>query len=343
MPDPERVGKPADQASAVVTLTGLLSGAYVPRAIQVAARLGLGRILTRDPASVAEIASHAAVDPTALTRLLRLLAEHGIGRECEDGRFASTNLSDHLHLVDHAGSGDEVWHTWGALPEALRSGRAPFEEIHGATFFEVIARNPQREANWNDWNTITAQAWLPPVVDALELRGTETVLDVGGGQGNLLVEILTRFEGCRGVLVDLPTVVSGAGAVLESRGIRDRCEIVGGDAFAQVPSGGDVYALSRVLFNWDRDGRLRLLRTCRQAMRATSRLLVVEMMMPEPGDPARKRLAAFDLHLWLTWGGAIPTRDEWISLFSDGGFVLVRVSEPAMPAFPWRVLEAAPK
>jgi hypothetical protein len=78
-------------------------------------------------------------------------------------------------------------------------------------------------------------------------------------------------------------------------------------------------------------------------MHATNRLLVVEMMMPEPGDPARKRLAAFDLNLWLTWGGAIPTRDEWSSLFSEGGFALVRVSEPATPAFPWRVFEAASK
>jgi hypothetical protein len=95
-----------------------------------------------------------------------------------------------------------------------------------------------------------------------------------------------------------------------------------------------------VLFNWNREDRLRLLRSCRRAMLATSRLLVVEMMMPEPGDPVRKRLAAFDLNLWLTWGGGVPTRDEWERLFSDAGLALVRVSTPAVPAFPWRVFEA---
>jgi len=337
------VTQPTDRASAVVTLTGLLSAAYLPRAIQVAARLRLGHILGRHPASVAEIASQVGADPTALAKLLRLLAENGIGCELDDGRFASTDLSDHLHLIDHAGSGDEIWHTWSALLGAVRSGKPPFEEVHGAGFFEVVARDAERQANWNDWNTVTGASWLPPIVDALELRGTETIVDVGGGQGNLLVEILSRFDGCQGILVDLPSVVAGAPAMLASRGVSARCEIVGDDAFAQVPKGGDVYSLCRVLFNWSRERRVRLLQSCGEAMGATGRLLVVEMMMPEPGDRARKRLAAMDLHLWLTWGGSIPTRDEWNALLSDGGFELVRVSEPPTPAFPWRVFEGAPK
>ena len=163
--------QPTDQASAVVTLTGLLSAAYLPRAIQVAARLGLGRILSRGPASVAEIARRAAADPAALAKLLRLLAENGIGRELDDGRFASTDLSDHLHLIDHAGSGDEIWHTWSGLLGALRSGKPPFEEVHGAGFFEVVAREADRQANWNDWNTITGRAGSRPSSMPLNCAG----------------------------------------------------------------------------------------------------------------------------------------------------------------------------
>lgn len=92
-----------------------------------------------------------------------------------------------------------------------------------------------------------------------------------------------------------------------------------------------------------RERRVRLLQSCGEAMGGTGRLLVVEMMMPEPGDRARKRLAVLDLNLWLTWGGSIPTRDEWNALFSEGGFELVRVSEPPTPAFPWRVFEGTPQ
>jgi hypothetical protein len=328
--------------SAVVSLTGLVSASYLARAVQVAARLGIGEILVGGPLGIAELARRSGTHPDSLQRLLRFLSSCEIVEELEHGVFGRTLLSDHLRFLDHPGSGEESWAAWGGLLDAVRTGRSAFETVHGSGFFEYLAHEPELDRNWNDWNTVTARAWLPPVVDALGLQGTETVVDVGGGQGNLLAELLERLPGCRGVLVDLPSVVAGATPLLEERGVLPRCEIAPGDAFQQVPRGGDAYVLCRVLFNWDRERRLTLLRRCRQAMEADARLLIVELTMPEHGEPGRRTRAATDLNLWIGWGGSIPTRAEWASLLSDGGFLLRRVSDPVSPVFAWQVLEAAP-
>ena len=332
-----------EQPAPVVALIGMLTGGFLPRAIQVAARLGLGHILRKGSANVAELARKTGSDPIALAKVLRLLAENDIVLELEDGSFGPTPLSDQLHLVDHPLFGEEDWQAWGGLMDAVRTGKPAFESVHGASVYQTIVRDPAREANWNEWNTVTAASWLPSLIDALHLSGTERVVDVGGGQGTLLVEILNRFPGCQGILLDLASVVVSAPAILQQHGVSGRCKVTAGDAFVSVPPGGDAYTLCRILFNWDRKKRVQLLRNCRAAMRPGSRLCVVEMVMPEKGDPMRKRLAGIDLDIWLTWGSNIPTLSEWESLFTDSGFSLVRVSEPPTTALPWRVLEGSPK
>jgi len=328
--------------SSVVKLTMLISASWLARAVQVAAKLKLGEILTNGPLGIDEIARRSSTNRIALQRMLRFLAEHEIVQEVEDGVFGPTILADHLRYIDHPGSGDDSWSTWGGMLEALRTGRPAFEVVHGGGFFERLTKDPEQERNWNDWNTVTARAWLPPIVDALQLKGDETVIDVGGGQGNLLAELLHRLPGCRGVLLDLQSVVSGAEHVLAERGVAGRCQIVAGDAFRKVPRDGDVYVLCRVLFNWDRPHRLQLLQRCREAMPPNARLLIVELTMPPRGDPARKFRVGMDLNLWLSWGGSIQTGAEWEALLSGVGFALRHVSEPVSPVFAWQVIEALP-
>jgi ubiquinone/menaquinone biosynthesis C-methylase UbiE len=320
----------------------LISASWVPRAIQVAAALRVGEILADGPLAIGEIARRCSSDPEALARLLRVLAAQEIVEEINEHVFGPTVLSDHLHYIDHPGSGEESSSTWSGLLDAVQSGRPAWEVVHGSGFFERVARDPEQERNWNDWNTITARAWLPSIIEGLELEGHETLVDIGGGQGNFLAEILPRFPQCRGVLLDLPSVVAGANEVFTRRGIAERCQVVPADAFERVPSDADVYLFCRVLFNWDRARRLVLLRTCRAATRSDSRLLIVEMVMPERGDPARKLRVAFDLNLWVSWGGTIPTRAEWDALLHEAGFEIRRVSEPASPVSPWQVIEAVP-
>lgn len=324
-----------------VALTRMVSGFQLPRALQVAARLKLGRYIRESPRSAEDLASALGLHARTLHRLLRFLSEHGVFEEREAGIFGPTELSDHLNLVDSIFSGVESWAAWEALSEALRTGRPTFETANGAPFFEYAASHPEQNQNWNDWNSATGGSWLPPVVSALGLKGFETVVDVGGGQGNLLIEILTRYPSCRGVLVDLPAVIEGAQSHLERAGVLDRCTLVPGDAFVRIPTGGDVYTVCRVLLNWDDDGAVSLLRSCNRAAGAQARLLLVDLLLPEKGDPQRPMLARNDLNLFLMQGGGHRTREEMASLFSAAGLELVGVIPAASPHASgwWQVIE----
>jgi hypothetical protein len=324
----------------VATLTRMIGAFRLPRALQVAARLDLGRRLEERPRSGSELAAELGLDPSFFQRFMCFLAENGIFAEREDGSFEGTELSRNLHLIDNFTLGDEGWALWTALPEALRSGQPAFESVHGLPFFDYAARHPERNANWKDWNTITAGPWLQPAVRALKLEGSETVVDVGGGQGNFLAEVLSEHPGCKGLLYDLPEVVETASEYLRSKGVADRCAIVAGNAFRSVPRGGDVYIVSRVLFNWDDERAGLILGNAASAMADESRIFVIDLLMPERGDRQRAWVSGNDLNLFLVFGSRHRTRGEMEALFEGAGLAVLDLRRARPPlGIAWDVIE----
>lgn len=68
---------------------------------------------------------------------------------------------------------------------------------------------------------------------------------MAGGQGALLEAILAENLKSRGILFDLPMVI-------DALADRERIAKVAGDAFAEVPSGGDLYTIKFVIHDWER-------------------------------------------------------------------------------------------
>ena len=97
--------------------------------------------------------------------------------------------------------------------------------------------------------------------------------------------------------MDREAVVATARAHVDAAGVGERSECHGGDFFASVPAGADGYLLSRILRDWDDDDAVRILATCRAAMQPSSRLLVVEAVIPERARdaPAAPTVTRFDL------------------------------------------------
>jgi hypothetical protein len=160
-------------------------------------------------------------------------------------------------------------------------------------------------------------------VEAYDFSALDTIVDVGGGHGALLIAILSANPKLRAVLFDLPRVVEGAREPLLAAGILDRCEIVGGDMFDTVPAGGDAYVLSRVIHGWDDDRSVVILANCRRVMRPQSKLLLVQEVIP-PGDLfAYGKLS--DLNMLVSPGGQERTEPEYRALYAAAGFTLTSV------------------
>jgi hypothetical protein len=161
------------------------------------------------------------------------------------------------------------------------------------------------------------------VASAYDFSAFSTLVDVGGNQGMLLLAILSVNPGLRGVLFDQPHVVASAGSTVEAAGVADRCEIVGGDLFKSLPSGGAAYLLNGIIHTWDDEHGIEILTNCRRAMGQRGTLLLVEQVLPA-GD-ASSSSTLTDLNLRISPGGQERTEAEYRALFAAAGFTLNRV------------------
>ena len=162
------------------------------------------------------------------------------------------------------------------------------------------------------------------VVAAYDFTGLRTLVDVGGGRGVLLAAILAASPDSTGVLADRPAAIPQARAFLDSAGLTARTECVDIDFFATVPAGADAYVLSRILHDWHDVDAERILTRCREAMRPTSRLLIVDAILPERAQdqPAAIRM---DVHMLMLFGARERTRAEFEAILEHTGFRVERV------------------
>jgi hypothetical protein len=161
------------------------------------------------------------------------------------------------------------------------------------------------------------------------LRGARTFVDVGGGAGTLVAEVLRHHPEIAGVLVERPGMLALAEEYLADQAVADRCELVEGDFFASVPAGGDVYVLKSVLHDWDDERCVAILRSCRAAMDEAARLVIVELILPERITPTGPVLSAalLDLIMLAYAGGRERTEAEFAQLLDQASLRLARTIE----------------
>ena len=303
---------------------------WVSRAVFAAAKLDLADHLAGGPKSAADLAVPTRTHGPSLHRLMRALASLGILSEDTDQRFALTALGEGLRhgatgsarATILALAGTWWWRGWEYILHSLETGETGMQRASGTTVFDYLAHEPQEAAYFND-AMIGFHGAEPPAVAAAYDFSDCTVIDVGGGTGNLLAAILERHPRARGILADLPHVVREARAVIEPRGLAQRVTLEAIDFFRAVPPGGDVYLLSHVIHDWNEDQCLTILRNCRQAMAPGSRLLIVEMVLPGGNTPHPGKL--LDLAMLVMPGGQERTEEEYAALLQKASLNLTRV------------------
>jgi hypothetical protein len=230
------------------------------------------------------------------------------------------------------------WATLGELLHSVKTGETAADRALGQPMFDYLATAP-REAQWFNEMMVAFHGSEPPAVAAgYDFSACHTIIDVGGGTGNLLTTILLAHPHLRGVLYDVPHVAAQARTLIENRNLADRCVVSDGSFFDAVPTGGDTYLLSHVIHDWDDARCLTILGRIRHAMPAGGRLLVIEMVIPQGNDFHLGKLTDMVM-LAFTPGGRERTADEYATLFAKAGLQLTRVVPTQSPV---SVIEAVP-
>ncbi|HSR83664.1 MAG TPA: methyltransferase [Streptosporangiaceae bacterium] len=298
---------------------------------------------------VASLAEATGTQPDRLARLLRAAAALGLCDTDEHGRFAltpegellSTGTSDSLAAWALLLTAPWLTRPWGELANAIRSTQIPFAEIHRVSFWDYVSAHPEDGKLFDAAMTSGAADHAQALLCAVDLSSVGTVVDVGGGQGQLLVSLLDRWPHLRAVVADRPEVLVGARDALEHAQLVDRIDIVPTDFFASVPEGGDAYVLSRILHDWPDPEAMSILTTCRRAMGPDARLYILEDVVPsaeEMSAAQRAAVAMKDLNMLVLVGGQERTAREYEGLLASSGFADVRILGDA----PLNVIEARP-
>jgi hypothetical protein len=308
-------------------LWNLIRGALGTKAFGIAADLGVADALALGSRSVTELAKENGADADTLHRILRALASDGVFAEEEPGVFRNTEASELLRR-EHPDRWREFAHLFGeaCFPAVgaldANAGEPPFTRAYGTDFWSWLADNPQERSNF-DAAMEGGGEELADKVAALEWRGDETVVDVGGGNGTLLRELIKRRPGLRGVVLDLPETDR------DEASLGDRITFVGGSFFESAPA-GDVYVLSKILHDWD-DGRATaILRTICAAARPDARLLVLDSVIQAGNDPQGAKW--LDLLMLVIARGRERSAADWHALLDGAGFAIDQIEDGMIQA-----------
>lgn len=309
----------------------IIVGSWSERAVFAAVTLGIPELLTQGRGDLDALVDATGCDPSALRRLMDYLVALDV---CEpDGkRYRLAPLGQVLHpgtvgsVRDYVLlAGQEFHAVWGEVLHTLRKGSPSFDHVYGTDLYAYMAAHPEAGRRF-DGAMNSGRSVFEALARSFEFGGVGRVVDIGGGNGDLLVDVLTAHPTVHGVLLEVPSAVEGADAYLDGKGLGKRCELVAGDMFDRVPEGADAYVLSRVLVNWDDDKVVRLLGNCAAAMAPGGRVLIVERPQPEAAPSAVA--SAIDLLMMLvTSGGRSRSAAELSELLDAAGLVLDRTQD----------------
>ncbi len=304
----------------------LLRGAMTTRALAVVADLRVAEALEGGARPLEDLAREVGADPDALHRVLRALASDGVFAGDEPGVVRHTEASRLLLLPGRA----EFAHLFGGvfyravadLGRAVSTGVATFPETFGDDYWSWLGAHAEERSVF-DRAMGGGKDRSADRLAELEWRDSEIVVDVGGGNGALLAELLRRRPGLRGIVLDVPET--------------DRDEsLFGGDLlfvkgsfFEHVPA-GDTYLLSGILHDWDDEPASAILRTIRASASPDTRVLITESVVPSGNEPHSGKW--LDLLMLVLAGGRERDEEQWRTLLVGAGLTPVRIDDGLIQA-----------
>lgn len=310
--------------SAYSDLLSLITGGWIAQAIHVAATLNIADHLAEGPMSADLLAKQVNANERALHRILRALASVGIFEEVIPGVYQSNDKGALLRssavpsLRNYAVmTGSEwVWNATGNLLHSATTGRPAFDHLYGAPVFTYAREHSEAQRVLVAGLASRTDVENDCILAAYDFSTARSVADIGGGKGALLIRILQRYPDIRGILMDTPDVIEMAKHHLSQHNLLDRCELVSGDFFEDVPS-ADVLLLKKVVHDWDDTRAIKILQNVRRSLQAHSRLLLLEAIVPEGNTRSFTKM--IDLLMLVLAGGQERTEVEFRDILHRAG------------------------
>lgn len=303
-----------------------------PFAVRVAATLRLPDWIAGGRHELSELAAATETNVEALGQLIRYLVRRGVFTEAAPDRFELTDMgrllcdsgpSGRRQWLDLDGLGFRMDLAYAGLLHCVRTGEPGYAVVHGRSLWEETDADPAHRQYFDELMRAEQRRTAPQVARLYDWSGATEVMDVGGGNGGLLAEVLAKHGHLRGVLVDRPAAQPAAAATFAEMGVSERARFVAASFLEPLPAAADVVVLSRVLSDWANGPARTILGHCAAAARPTGRVLVVEVL--RCGPDVREQNPRYDLNMLVTVGGRERTVAETERLAGSAGLAVAQL------------------
>lgn len=315
-----------------------ITGFWTACCIYNAAKLNIADLLAVKPQTAEQLAETTGTHAPSTYRLLRALASEGIFSENENGEFSNTPLGGTLQdnvpgsmkamaltqLGDHFGA-------WGNLEYSLRTGGIAFDEVEGMSVWDYYKANPEEGILFMKAMTGLTGAVVMNVLPAYDFNQFKSIVDIGGGNGMLMMAVLNVAPDAKGIVFDEEYVVNETQKIIDGKDISNRCTVEAGSFFDSVPQNVDAYLMKMILHDWDDEKSIQILKNCAKAMKAESKLLILESVLPGRDIPHPGKF--LDINMLAMTGGRERTQEEFASILEQAGLKLTQVINTKSPMF----------
>jgi SAM-dependent methyltransferase len=248
-----------------------------------ALELGVFNLLGRGPKSATQIAEALALDARATGVALNALVSMGILEK--DGDNYANGDDTAAYLVEDAPAYrgailkhmKNTWQDWAELSDTWRTGTARCSRKEGS-----IPKDPEQIKNFIVGMENITREIAPMLAERLPLEGCKSILDLGGGPGNYVLEFARRCPEAKIVHFDLESTSALARGFIEGKPGSERIELMVGDFMVDdLGEGYDFIWLSQVLHMFGEEDARELVARAAGALAVGGKLCVHEHFLNE--------------------------------------------------------------
>ncbi len=298
-----------------------------PMAIRVAIGWNLPTLIDSGKSTLEQLEAVVDVPKDRLSRLLRFLAARSLLQEDSEGCYSVTPRGNRVlkpGKLNHWTSPREALGraelSFIYLDEALKTGKPTYDRLYGAPFWQDMERNPRLGASLDSYMEKNSRKVVNAIRGKYDWNAIAHLVDVGGGRGIVLRELLRLNPSMRGTIIDLPRIATAATAAIDDDGLSSRCNFAAGSFFEPLPVVGATYLLSNVIHDWSDAKAIQILKRCAEAAGDDSRILIVEEILELGADPLD--FTHSDLQMLVIFGAQERTLQHYRDLISEAGLVL---------------------
>lgn len=310
-------------------LNDIYATAWLSHAVSAVAEYRVADYVADTPIHYEDLALATKLHSPSLYRALRALSANGIFKEVGDGLFEHTEVS-RLLRTDHPCSWSgmsRMWDhpsclsAWGQFRHSLQDGYSGIQHAFGKTLYEHLGEHPHATAAFSDAMISNSAHAATAIAKTLPFEHFKSVMDLGGGVGTLLLEILRIHPHLQGTILEIAELQAAAEQEIARQKMQARCSFARGDFLTYVPQGADLFLVKNSMWNWTDDKCLAIMKNVRAAIGTAdgARFVIIEYILDEKNA---KWSTCYDLQILNMPGGRARTEAEYTALLAQAGFTV---------------------